>query len=116
MKVFFDEKQAVTIAYNPFSLKKMKKQDIADYLMGLHDNGNLVLYNSAINERQLMMSYLPFIHTISFCKYFTDIDLEKNQLEITFESSSLSKPSPVILEVSDEMYNFLYNREEEGKK
>ena len=102
------EKPELIISYSPFDSVKKKKQDIADYLMGKYDNG-MIVCSTPVNERQLLMSYLPFIRTISFGGGNTVLD--KNEIELLFESSSLSRPTPIVLEVSTQLYEFLYKRE-----
>ena len=102
------EKAEVYINYKPFEKIKRRKQEIADFLMG-KDDDNITIYNTPINERQLLLSYLPFIRSISF--EGPDLDLGENEIEITFERSSLSRPTPIVIEVSPELYNFLYKKE-----
>ena len=107
MKVFIDEKETLKIAYSPFEAKMMTKQKLADYLMGKYDEG-MTIYNSAINERMTLMSWLPFMHTIAITtRYLSNAPLGKNKIEIAFVSSTLAKPSNIMLEVSEELYKFL---------
>lgn len=107
MDVIFDKDEALYLKYSLEKTKKMPKQDAADYLMGKFDEGK-IYWNTPINERQLMLSYLPFMHSISF--YDPVIELQEYQFKVIFKPSSLMNISPVTLKVSEEMYNFFYNR------
>lgn len=104
MKVIFKEKETITLRFDVDYVEKMSKQHIADYLMGKYDQGTIYC-TALINERQILMAYLPFVHTIGF--YDPEMKLTRNQIKLVFEGSTLANPSPVILEVSDELYKFL---------
>ena len=107
MKVFFDLKKVVVIAFSPFVSKTMEKQKVVEYLMSKSEEDSA----SSISEKMLLMAYLPFVRTIAVEKrYLSMEDLKENQIELAFESSSLAKPSNVILEVSPGLYKFLSKR------
>ena len=92
-----------------FSLKApsicFSKNEIADYLMGKYDEG-MIIYQNPINERSLLMSYLPFIESIGV-NPFPQGEKKGNWILLKFESSSICNPSDTYVEVSDELYKFL---------
>ena len=109
MNVIFKDDATVLIRFAVNDIVTMKKQEIADYLLGKYDDG-MVFYNSIINERQLLMSYLPFIHTIVINDYSNERKLEENEIKLIFERSSLANPSPITIGVSQELHDFLSKR------
>lgn len=94
----------VTMRYDNYARSVKKKQEIADYLLGKKDQG-MMIFKAPINERELLMSYLPFIHAIAF--FDPEIKLEKYEIKLEFMKSSLASPSNVILQVSPELYYYL---------
>ena len=109
MNVIFKDDATVLVRFAMNDIEKIKKQKIADYLLGKYDNG-MIFYNSPINERQLLMSYLPFIHTIVINDYSNERKLDENEIKLIFESSSLANPSPITISVSQELHDFLSQR------
>ena len=69
--------------------------------MGKYDEGMHLYMGTPINDRALLMSYLPFISSIGVKEN------GEKRLVLKFKGSSLGMPSDVELKVSDKLYDFL---------
>ena len=110
MRIIIDENEKIALKIGCNIVKKISKQEIADYLMGKYDKG--MPFNNNERDRMLIMSFLPYLHTIAF--EYPGYELEENQILLLFESSSLCNPSPIVLEVENAFYKFLYEKCDEN--
>ena len=105
MEVFFEGKKVVYVRHDYDYTVEMSKQEIADFLTGKGTN-NFVIERNAIQERTLMMAYLPFISHIFLNNFYSDEwkKLNDNEIKIIFHNTA---NSPIIITVSKELHDFL---------
>lgn len=109
MNVFFTSKETIMLSPDgyPADYTMIPKQEIANYLLGKYDEGMVLYMGTPINERALLMSYLPFVIAIGMEVAFPDEDVKGKCILLKIKSGLASAPMDVYVEVSDELYAFL---------
>ena len=102
MNFKFNEDDTILIAFDVYDYEEKYRISFAEYLLGKYDK-NLVLSNSQVNERQTLLSWLPFIDSI----FIYGETLDKNEIAIVFKSDIIDT---IVMEVSDDLYSFLTQR------
>ena len=108
MNVVFDENAVVYVRFSIYDKVTIKKQEIADYILGKNNNVKCVR-EPVISERSMLMFYLPFIREIVINDYDSSQvrKIKDNEIKLNFINTEFSS---ITITISKDLKDFICGR------